>query len=385
MAIRWGNLFSFLEKKVDDAEMTAIVDKVMAETAFKRLAFYISVSYIAGAISMCEIKVYENGAESKDEMYYKLNFDPNQNENAGQFWHKVVERIYYKGDALVYPHKNHFYCADSFYKEDRPMGEDIFSNVVLGQKQLTKNFRAGDVFYFRLENEEVRRIVDGMCDLYGQVMGAAISAYKNSNGKKYKLNLDSIKAGDADFNEKYEKVVKKQLQAFIENNNAVFPQFKGYDLQDMAKDGKGMKDVGDITGIKKDMFDTVAQAIKIPISMLAGNITNMDEIVKEFLTFAVDPVTAMMSAELTRKTGTFETWTKGRRMKVDTSKIKHVDLIEIGNYVDKLIGSGFACVDEVREAAGLDPLNNDFGRTHFVTKNYDTADEALKRKGGKKE
>ena len=56
-----NKLTNFIEKKIS----TARVDSVSAETstklAFKALAIQIAVSYIANAISKCEIKFYKNG------------------------------------------------------------------------------------------------------------------------------------------------------------------------------------------------------------------------------------------------------------------------------------------------------------------------------------
>ena len=113
----------------------------------------------------------------------------------------------------------------------------------------------------------------------------------------------------------------------------------------------------------------------------------MNEIVKVFLTFCIDPIADMLSEEITRKTsGTYEEWAKGNYVKVDTSTINHIDILDIAEKADKLISSGTCCIDEVRGIIGLQPLNTEFSKTHFITKNYDTAENRLisdeQNKGG---
>ena len=53
--------------------------------------------------------------------------------------------------------------------------------------------------------------------------------------------------------------------------------------------------------MRKETFEVVAQALKIPLTMMYGNITNMNEIVKVFLSICIDPLADMISEELTRK------------------------------------------------------------------------------------
>ena len=126
------------------------------------------------------------------------------------------------------------------------------------------------------------------------------------------------------------------------------------------------------------MFEIVAQAFQIPVSLMLGNITNMNEIVKVFLTFCIDPIADMISEELTRKTcGDYDNWAKGNYIKVDTSTINHIDILDVAEKADKLIASGTCCIDEVRSIIGFDRLNTEFSQQHFITKNYDTVENRL--------
>ena len=194
--------------------------------------------------------------------------------------------------------------------------------------------------------------------------------------------MPMTKLGNDEFNDKFEESIEEQLKVFIDSNVAVYTEYEGYELIDITPNGKS-KDVKDIIELRKDIFEITAQAFNIPLSLMTGNITNINDVVKSFITFAVDPVTIMMSDEMTRKQEqsrehSYLAWKQGRYYKVDTSKINHIDILESANNIDKLISSGYACIDDLRLLTGMDILNTEFSKTHFITKNYDTIENRLK-------
>lgn len=377
MGKRRFDLFNFLEKKMTNAEFAAVISKVMSETAFREMALHIAVSYIANTLSKCEIKTYKDGKEVKEKLYYLLNISPNANENSSQLMNKIIEQYYYNGEALLVPHNDMLYCADNFnVDESNPLKEFIYQGVTFGSTQSKKKYRASEVFRFKLDNEHTRHLVDLLGDKYSELIGLAMNSFRRTNGKKYKMLLEQYRAGDAAFNEIYENVLKEQLQKFVDNDNAVFPKFKGIDLEEFST--ATPTNSNDIVALRKEIFETTAQAFKIPLSMMYGNITNMDEIVKVYLSICIDPLADMISEELTRKYYTFEEWKKGNYVEVDTSCIKYVDILEVADKVDKAIASGLCNIDELRKRVRLNALNTDFSTAHFITKNYDLAEKVLR-------
>lgn len=361
-------------------ELSVIAQNAARQVYFKELGLQIAISYIANTISKCEFKVYENGEEVKNELYYMLNVNPNPNQNSSQFLNALVTRYYRKGEVLVYPdaRKNRLYVADGFSMEEKPLAENIFSNISIENETLMRKYKASDVFYFRLDDVQIKRLIDGAFEQYSTVMQAAIDGFIRRNGKKYKLILDQYKAGDAAFKELYDKVLKSQLQTFVENANAVYPQFKGTNLEEFDKTAAGnYGGSADVIAIRKEMFDVIAQAFKIPLSMMYGNITNINDMINMFLTFTIDPLADMLGEEITRKMFPFKDWKKGNYVKVDTSSISHVDILDVADKVMNVIGSGVVCIDEVRKRIDMPPLDNDLGKHHFVTRNYATPEEVL--------
>ncbi len=372
------SLFNFMERRLEVAEIGTISQKLLDQLAFKELALHIGISYIANTLSKCEFKTYENGVEVKNKLYYMLNVSPNPNQNSSQFINKFIEQYYYQGQALIVPHNDFIYCADNFDIDDsNPLKESIFYNVTFNCQQIKKKHKASEVFYMQLDNRNVKTLIDSMYTQYGEIISQALATFKRTNGTKYKLLLEQYKAGDPAFEKAYKEVITKQLKTFIENDNAVYPQFKGTDLQEFSS--KNPTDTSDIISMRKEVFEVVAQALKIPLSMMYGNITNMNEIVKVYLSICIDPLADMVSEEITRKYYSFDEWKKGNYVEVDTSCINHIDILEVADKVDKAIASGAFCIDEIRKRLGAAELGTEFSTSHFMTKNYALAEDMLNR------
>lgn len=374
-----GFLSDWLGKQVGEAEMKTVGNKVQEQLYFKELALYIAKSYIANAISKCEFKVYKDGKEVRNELYYALNVSPNANQNSSQFLNKLVNELYDNVGALVVPQKTQLYIADGFTVEERPLKDNIFSNITIDKIGIPKSYKASDVFYFRLDDTGIKALIDGLYQTYGQLFATACKAFKKKNGQKYKLILDRGATGDKTFMDQFNTVIKQQLESFIENDDAVYPQFKGQDLQVFSSAGQGSADV---IALRKEIFEVTAQAFKIPLPMMYGNITNIQEIVKVFVTFCIDPLADMIGEEITRKINTFDTWNGGKNfVRVDTSRINHIDILDVADKADKLVSCGVACIDDVREVLDWQPLLTEFSQKHWITKNYSEAEQSA-RLGG---
>ena len=372
-----GFLKDFLDKRIKDAAVNVVTTTYMEQLAFKELALHIGISYIANALSKCEFKTFEKGKETKGKLYYMLNVSPNPNQNSSQFINQFIEQYFYEGHALIVEHKGYLYCANHFDIDDtNPLQENIFTNVTFGSYTQNKTYKSNEVFYIKLDNKKVKTLVDNLYMQYSTLIDSALKAYKRKNGKKYKLIMEQFQAGDAKARQVYEEIIQKQLQTFVENENAVYPQYKGFDLQEMGINEQA--DSSDIVSMRKEVFDVTAQALKIPMSMMYGNITNMKEVWNVFLSIAIDPLADMISEEFTRKYYGFVDWKKQSFVHVDTSCINHVDILEVADSVSKAISSGVANIDELRERLNKLPLGTEFSQSYFITKNYMLAEDMLK-------
>ena len=373
-----GLLSNWLEKRINlsDVESAKVIFDIEERLSTKALAFYIAQSYICETLSKCEIKHFVNGKETKDKMYYLLNVSPNVNENATELKTKYIHKLLYDGEALMFENKGHLYVADSFLIDYKPLKGNVFNNITLENESRSFTRKAEDVFYNNLKDGELKRLVDSMLNDYSELLKYSFETYKSTNQEKYKLILDEVKMGDKDFNEKYAGVVKKQLESFINNQKSVYLQFKGYNLEEM-KSPNGTTDSTDFRNIRKEIFEVTAQAFKMPVSMLYGNMTNVKDIISSFITFAIEPKAKMISEELTRKTGKFEDYQNGTYFDIDTTSIMYHDIFEIAPNVEKLISSGVYNIDGVLNKLGEQPLNTEFSKQHWITKNFDKIENLM--------
>ena len=351
-------------------------EQKIPQVYYKELAIQTAISLIANAVAKCEMKVFSKNEEVQNKTYFELNIQPNKNENSSQLWHKAVEKMIYEGECIIVNVAEELHVAESYHVEEYPILGNVYKGVTIGNLQLDRVFKCHEVFRLKLNDKNIKNLLDGLSSNYEELLELAIKKYKSSNQQKYVLELENIKANDANFQKVYREVVQQQLKDFMENDNAVYPQFRGYKLTNVTNN-KSVSST-DFKEIRKDMFEIVAQAFQIPIDLMFGDVDNLDEVVSTFLTFCIDPIADMLSEELTRKIyGNFESWEKGNYIVVNTSAIQHIDVLDIADKADKLIASGTCSIDEVRKIIGFNALNEDYSTIHFMTKNYDTAENML--------
>lgn len=377
-------LKKYFPVKTDKIGTDVIEIEVPQSFYIKELAVYAAASLIANAISQSEIRVYKSGTSVRDEDYFSLNIKPNPNQSASEFWHKVAEKVLRaepgKG-ALCFISNHNIFCADDYtVDQKRPFLGNIYSGIVVDDYQLDRKFTAREVFVFKLENTEAYQMINKWHSEYGSLVSSAMSAYKDTNGKKFKLKIRGVQAGDAKFAKEYEEILKEPLKKFTDGDAKIFVEYEGRELQEMESKASA-KSSDDTVKLIEETFKIVGKVYKVPESLMLGNITNMNDVVKAFLTFAVDPYADMISKELTGQYGIGE-WEQGNYFVVDTSTVSHIDIFDMADNIDKLISSSFASIDEVRERAGLDIIGEEWSSKHLLTKNYDFMEKVLKE-GGK--
>lgn len=361
---------NFLEKiqKVEKCGGTVVID-IPSNIYYKELAIYTASSLIENAIGKCEFKTFENGKEVKKEDYYTLNVSPNKNENASLFWHKVVRRmIRNPSGALVVEIRGELHCANNFsIKEERPILGNLYDGVVLdGGLQLNRIFKAEEVFLFRMEDQNVRVLIDGLYGEYEKLLQTAARAFIDTNGRKFKFKIDGIKQGNDEFDREFKEVISKEIKAYMENQYATYVEYEGEKLEEQTEKQRINSD--DIIKIRKDMFEVVGQALKIPQSLMTGSVTSVKDVMDVFLTLSVDPWADAIT-EVLNKRATVKEFMRGNYYKVDTGKIKHRDIFDLAPNIEKLIGSSALNIDELREEIDREALNTEWSKTFFMTKN----------------
>ena len=223
----------FLEDVKISSNQTVVIE-VPAALYYKELAIYTACSYLANAVSMCEMRTFIKGKQIQNEDYYLLNVSPNKNENSNYFWHRVVNKmIRDEKGALVVEINGELHCAEEFsVLQERPIRGNIYGGVMLkGGLQLNRTFQAKEVYLFKMEDECVKSLIDGMYTEYSKLLQSAARSFKDTNGRKFILKIEGIRSGDDEFNKTFNEQISKDIKAYMENEYATYVENDGEHLE----------------------------------------------------------------------------------------------------------------------------------------------------------
>lgn len=350
---------------------------LFSDLYIRELAFQSCVNLVANAVSKCEAKTYLAGKEQKSGEWYRWNYAPNKNQNSSAFWHKVIHAMYRDRAALVIESGGDLLVADSWNREQFALREDVFTGVTVGDMTFRKSFLASEVLFFESSAADMKVVVDGIYHSYSQLIAYGMKGYKKSRGEKGTLELDTNAAGDAKFVEEFQKIKNEGFKKFAEADNAVMPLYRGMKYTSLASKTYNSDTTRDIRAMIDDITDFTARAFGIPAPLVNGSVQNVDSSTDQFLTFCIDPLVDNLQEEINRKRYGRNAVMGGSYMEFDTRRIKHIDLLEASGGIEKLVGSGVECINDIRALLGQPLINEPWAWEHFITKNYSTVAEAL--------
>lgn len=355
-----------------------------ADLYIRELAFLSCVNLTANAISKCEFKTFQNKEETEEDEYYLWNVSPNQNQNSSTFLHKLIYQLYRNNEALVVDNGGKLFVADSFSRKEYALYDDVFSQVTIGDFQFNRTFSSSDVLYFQLSAEKMRTVTNGLYASYSKLIAYGMRGYQKSRGEKGTLEIDTQMAGDKKFMESYEAIKNEGFKKFADSDDAVMPLYKGMKYTGLNAKTYSNDTTRDIRAMIDDVTDFTARAFGIPPQLLNGSVQDVGSVTDQFLTFCIDPLVDNLAEEINRKRYSKTQYLRGNYVQIDTRSIKHVDLLNSATAVDKLIGSGVFCVNDLRKLTGDTEIDEPWAQQHFITKNYTDIAEMQALEGGEK-
>lgn len=317
-------------------------------------------SYVISALQMCEIRIYRSAeAEASTEHDAWLwNVSPNPNQSRADFMAAILHNAMRNEEgSLVVPIRRggrvHLYPADSFGVEERPGQPNLYTNVVIEGSTVVgkRSYRADEVYHFSLTTcPGWQRLFDLAQDQYEQLGTLAGSAFRDATATRYKLRTDVPLTQGGKQMENIAAYIDGSLKTFVRGQRGVLPVYKGFDLERLqgASNAASWRRSEDVIAIRQDMFDAVAACMRIPTSLIYGNTNNFESVMTSFLTFGIDPVARVLEDEIARKTLSEEQWASGGEVVVDTTKVKHVELFDVADSIEKLVGSSVDNPNEIR-------------------------------------
>lgn len=388
------NFFKFLTRngKTEMREVTDLVCQELLDAALdyqvRELSFWCCVNFVANAIGRCEIRTFRQNEEIREREYFLWNVEPNVNQNSTAFWHKAVARLYQDNELLIVPVRRRdgmdaVAVADDWDEPDwTPTRQNEYRNVKVWDFTFSqKVFREDDVIHLQLNHTNMRPILNGLYDSYFKLVKAAMAAYGWENGQHWKVHVSQVAQGSDGWDEAFTKMISAQIKPFLQSNGAVLPEFDGYKYEQVGGNAGSVKDTRDIKALIDDIFSFTARGFGLADVLLKGNVEATGDAMQRTLTGAIDPICDQFSEEATRKRYGYDAWQQGSYLRMDSSSIQHFDLFGQAANIEKLLGSGWS-LNDIRRAAGEQPINEPWADEHLITKNIGRLDTAEAQEGG---
>lgn len=342
------------------------------EGELMRSAFAIGVDYIAAAVSKCEIRTFLRGVETRGDEWYRWNIKPNSWQTSTQFWCNVIHNLYYNREALIVPVGSQLLTADSWSKTEYALKPTEFTNVSIKGYTLNGTWTSLSAIYLTAENTvNIQSMIASLGGMLDDILKTACTKYYNDGGEHGILNYDTAQTGSDKENRRLQKLLDEDFEQYFKSRNAVLPLFNGVTYETTSKAGSSQRTsvVGDMTDIINAAFSCMGQALRVPPALLMGVTANVEENVRNFLTFAIDPLMdSIMEGANAVIYG--KALLDGSYLQADSTCIEHIDLFNVAISIDKIHSNSVLSVNEIRRKLGEPQINEDWADDYVQTKNY---------------
>lgn len=359
-----------------------LFEKASERAYMKRLAVEICISFLARTISQAEFRVKNGNQYVKDELYYKLNLRPSKNTTASTFWQTVIHKLVYDNEVLIITSDDDdLLIADDFQHKEYAVFDDVFSNVIVKGFEFKRTFNQQEVIHLRYGNEKLQTLINSLFKDYGELFGRVLSAQKRKNQIRGTVDMDMLAAKSEKAQAKLQEYINSIYNAFENKDIAVVPQQKGFQYDEKTAGSLPGQTVDDLDRVTDGFLNQVAMAMGIPVSLLRGDMADVEKQTKNYMFFTVSPLLKKVADECNVKFFTKAEYLNGQS--IDIRKPSYRDLFDLATSVDKLMSCGAFNGDEIRTELGHEITGEEIHKVYVMTKNYQSADEALK--GGENE
>ncbi|KOA76603.1 histone H1 [Clostridium botulinum] len=348
------------------------------ELFYKQLAIESCINLIANCISKCEFLTFENGKEARKDNYYLFNVKPNQNLSGSEFWRKAIYKLFINNELLIVQIDNKFYIADSFNDDKYALKDNIYKDVVINDYDLKDTFKESDVFHLTLNNSNIKNLIDGLYMGYAKLIKAGQLSYIKSKTRRGVLNVPSTYPQTQDAQDDLTDIMNNRFKTFFQSEkDVVLPLTNGLNYEELGINNKG-KSVGEVRDVRSyidDIFDFVGIAFNVPPQLLKGNVADTEQAINNLLMFCINPLAKLISDEINMKFYRKADYLNRTYTKLDTSRIRVTTLKDIANALDILTRIGAYTIDDSLKALGKEPVNKDYSKQRYMTKNYEKISE----------
>lgn len=378
----WNWFLSLFNKDTKSLSLDAFIGELATEIYFKELAIQSCINLIANVLTKAEFQTFERGEEVRKDNYYLFNVSPNPNKSASKFWRDVIHHLVYDNESLVIQQNGYFYVADSFAVERFAFKDYVYHDIIIDDYKLNNSYIEPDVLHFELHNEKIKTVIDGLYQSYSKLIAAAQKHYKKNAVRRGALTVPaSYPQTDKAQNDLKELLEKRFKRFFDADGDAVIPLTNGMTYTESfgqpSGGTKGSVEGRDIRAFIDDIFDFVAMAFQVPPVLLKGSVADTEKAMDNFLTFCINPLAETLQDEINRKYYGKKLFLERTYLRINTSMIRAHDIKDIAGALEILFRIGGYCIDDILVTLGMEPLNTEWSKQRFVTKNYAPVEDVI--------
>lgn len=386
-----SGIFSPKEKKNTKGAGCGELTDCLIEFAVREYAIEVCSNIIENAVGRANFFHIApgGGVVEKSKETFIWTVSPNKKQNSTEFLHEMVGKLVRFNEVLIIdgrPRKignetiESRLIADSWTEEEQN-GDVVYKDVRVGDTTFKKTFSSADVIHLRMNCESARKTTEGMAQAYKKLISSGVTVFTAQADKKWKVHIDDVSPGSDSEQKADQKLFTDALTKFSQNGSRALIEYDGITYTDMEGNTGKTGTSRDIRAMIDDVLTMTAQSYGIPPQLALGSVQDTKEAVKRLMTGCVDPLMDQLSEEIMKKEIGFERWSNGERFVIDTSAVLHYDIFDQAAGVEKLIGSGVFSIDDVLKAVGLPEIGKPWSKAHYITKNFETFDEAMKGEG----
>jgi len=374
--------------KNSDGEYVNIIDVLLGKNNYQNYIYTLAeahaIDLIAKTIAKCEIQVFETKdkkiEESKSDLYWLLNLQPNCNENGTRFLYKLVVKLLVDRKALVIINKrakaNWLYVADEYNASADILYGKTFSNISISDDEgntlkLEKTYNQNNSIYYSLENTNLSKASTSFKDNTTKILKAVQTSFIRGNTGKWRLKNPGGQPTMIDAETKkaisYEDYKNKITDGLLSEEESIVMLSELFDLINLNKDNN--KNLSDFETAFIRIGSTVAQKWNIPLDVFFGNKTEKSTGNNDFITFAVDIYFELIEDGFNISLVGKEDFLKGEYVQFNRTNITHKDVLDCATGIDKLTANRFSR-NEINKLLKLPQINEEWANEHSITKNY---------------
>ena len=157
-------------------------------------------------------------------------------------------------------------------------------------------------------------------------------------------------------------------KAFGEKDIAIVPQQPGFKYNETSGGNSNGPSVDEINKVTNGFLDQVAMSIGIPISLIHGDMADVEKQTKNYMMFTVQPLLKKICDEGNAKFFEKSEYLSGNRL--EAKSISYNGIFDLAVGIDKLVASGAFTGNEIRLEVGYEASDDPNLDKHYITKNY---------------